>query len=437
MAHPSVREGAREGAAASFNISTKFFLNQKRVLLPHWLLTTFLILYSVFYPSNGYSQNTQLSERDTQADKPPSYKNLIGTAEKCFKESDFECCALRFQEAYPMKPQPAILYNIGLCSQEAKQCPEAIEFFSNVINSTEDKNIIKAAEKERAACHELIGELKLTVSPADADIYIDGTRVERDVSGVSLFLYSGSHKIKVTHGDYFRYDDEIVLTAGSIVSLNPIQLEKKRGKLEVSCKDNPYDMTIYVDYEKVGFCPPNGTFEGEFDLRTLNIRIEGPEGNTVCQAYVPIYPNITTPIKCQPPPPRPADPTPPDLPPPWQKIVGIVSLAVGGASLVAMGVADGVKTKPFRDAYHAAEDARKNGEDTSEYDEARQKAEAEWPAYDDWTNHPARIAGYSIGGTLMVGGGVLLLLHQIRKKAPKERENASIQPVPGGFRIRF
>jgi hypothetical protein len=63
------------------------------------------------------------------------------------------------------------------------------------------------------------GFVKITASPEDADVYIDGTRVgtamEYDGRKQVLELESGKHKIEIKKEGYHSYSREVMVGAGA------------------------------------------------------------------------------------------------------------------------------------------------------------------------------------------------------------------------------
>lgn len=162
------------------------------------------------------------------ADEPPKQPTLAqlhyeeGRAAR--EAGDWEKAEKEFAQALAAEPSPKTAGELGRAQVELKKYVEGatnLEWFF-----AHDKDV-DPAKKEKirpwlTTAKQFIGVLRLSIDPPDADVYIDGKRVEDRRLGDQLYVELGVHTIEARKKGFVAASRPARLTVGSDV---PIELK--------------------------------------------------------------------------------------------------------------------------------------------------------------------------------------------------------------------
>ena len=92
----------------------------------------------------------------------------------------------------------------------------------------------------------------LNITPADADVFIDGRRIKHDDEPIVLELSCGEHKIKTSSPMYYNHEDSFMVYEDQDNSLS-IELKPQFGSILVMT--NAKDAMVYIDDIELGIAP--------------------------------------------------------------------------------------------------------------------------------------------------------------------------------------
>ncbi len=144
-----------------------------------------------------------------------------------------------FQEAYTLAPHPAVLFNIGQLQLALGRHIEARQSLTDYLRgSTAEHDSTRAQQARRSleVCERLIGAIALKVSPADAEVLVDG-RLLDDVARSKIPVTAGQHSVVIRKPGH----ETLVLTPtvlGGQVTHIAARIERQRapGLIEVKCR---------------------------------------------------------------------------------------------------------------------------------------------------------------------------------------------------------
>ncbi len=127
-----------------------------------------------------------------------------------------------FEEAYRLKPHPAVKVNIANCHERLGEPLEAIQSFQDFLNDSSSE--LKPSQRidVQLAIDRLkrqIGQIQLKVWPIDAEIFVDGNVPTKDAEGAAL-VNPGMHRIMVRRDGYISQRREVPVSPGQQVTLN-------------------------------------------------------------------------------------------------------------------------------------------------------------------------------------------------------------------------
>jgi len=124
---------------------------------------------------------------------------------------------LLFQKAYQVSPTPRPAAQLGLCEMELGHYVEAERHLSEALAGPEHPWIAKnrtVLESQLQAARANIGELVVAVSPASADVLVNGTLLEEAQVGTPIRLSKGPADVDVRAAGYVRRHETIMIAGG-------------------------------------------------------------------------------------------------------------------------------------------------------------------------------------------------------------------------------
>ncbi|MHB8879007.1 MAG: tetratricopeptide repeat protein [Myxococcaceae bacterium] len=145
------------------------------------------------------------------ADEP---KRCFGLAQRLFKQAKYSEAIAQFEEAYRLKPHPAILFNIGRCHQQLGDVPRALRSFRDYLRAmpdAADREEVSAAIRtlEGRLAERGLGQLLVYADLPGARIEVDGRQL--GVSPAAVELAPGPHRLMVTCEGFAPVHREFVM----------------------------------------------------------------------------------------------------------------------------------------------------------------------------------------------------------------------------------
>lgn len=122
-----------------------------------------------------------------------------------------------FERAYQISPTPRTAGQLGLCELELARYVEAQRHLVEALASPDNPWIVKNRSilmRQLAAAAANVGELALTVSPAESDILLNGKPIDRSLVGASIRLEKGPVNVEVRAPGYQPAQERITIRGG-------------------------------------------------------------------------------------------------------------------------------------------------------------------------------------------------------------------------------
>ncbi len=122
-----------------------------------------------------------------------------------------------FEKAYSISPTPRPAAQLGLCELELGHYAEAERHLSEALAKPDHPWIAKnrpVLERQLETARANVGELALTVSPAGADVSLNGKLLEQDQLGAAIRLDKGPVDVVVRAPGYAPAHETITIASG-------------------------------------------------------------------------------------------------------------------------------------------------------------------------------------------------------------------------------
>ncbi|MCC7542487.1 MAG: tetratricopeptide repeat protein [Deltaproteobacteria bacterium] len=145
-----------------------------------------------------------------------------------FGDGSYESALEAFQEAYRLRPHPAVRVNMANCYERLGRPVEALFHYERFLTEAPPDLLAgRQAEVRRAiaALERQVGHLVLELAPAAARARIDGEAVQT-TAGTPVRLIAGDHRLEVTADGYRPHSETFRAVAGERTT---ITVELRRG----------------------------------------------------------------------------------------------------------------------------------------------------------------------------------------------------------------
>lgn len=167
-----------------------------------------------------------------------------------FNEAKYTEALAEFERAYEIAPHPLVLYNIASCHRELSHYGEAVKFYRQFLDEGKAAKVapakLKTAQADLDALLARVATVKVTVTPADALIFVDGAAGSAD-----MLLAPGEHRVSAKAPEHKDAEKVIRIASGDLVEVSLVLEEVPKMKI---VQDYPHpDAAIYKPRE---FTPP-------------------------------------------------------------------------------------------------------------------------------------------------------------------------------------
>lgn len=375
----------------------------------------------------------------TQANEKANAKTEFDKGVGLFKEERYGEALAAFESSYRLSPKALVLFNIGMCQKALYRFAQALATFDTYLKDsgeavTEQKR--KTVETAVADMKKMVGTLIISDAPDQSTVEVDGLVIGQTPQAAPIVLDPGRHTVRVTKDKFDTLETDVNIDAEARVTLRAALVPAK-GTLVVRCDASA---SVSIDERSVGACP----FEGQLAPGTHQVRVSAPLSTPAVETVVlESQQTVTLSLSPVPEPAAfPAQAATPDASSKMQKKISPSSkrnilLPAGAATLAAGLVAGGlggyfqyrssVDEQDAKQVIQANEDG--NYPDENSYLNAYQDTRDALGVH-----QAAMIAGYAVGGTLVVAGTVLTIIGVKRRHL---NEQSAVSWVGGSLTVRF
>ena len=132
----------------------------------------------------------------TDAKKKAEATRLLAEGNTLSNEGNYVEALEKFQIAYDVYPSPKLLLNIGTMLRQLGRNTEAAGVYERYLKDPgADPQQIEMLTRTLDEIDSLVGHLRITVSPIDAAVSLDGKPLEVPITGTEIRIEPGTHKI--------------------------------------------------------------------------------------------------------------------------------------------------------------------------------------------------------------------------------------------------
>ncbi len=197
------------------------------------------------------------------AETPPPEDPNIARAQERKLEGDKAMDTLRYadaltayNEAYALRPQPALLYNLGRTLEALDRLPEALEKLEAFRTSAPPELLAKVPGlKERITnIQKRVSQLTIKVNVPAARIVVRDAIVGQSPLEKPLALKSGKASVLIEAEGYFSYRADIELPGGGAYVVDA-QLSSKEKAGRILVKAPKTNVSVLIDGRALGQAP--------------------------------------------------------------------------------------------------------------------------------------------------------------------------------------
>jgi len=162
------------------------------------------------------------------------------TGTKLYRDGNYAGALAEFEAAYALKPGPGSLQNIALSQKALFRYGEAADSLTRLLLRHEaelSSAEIAAARVARDELKTLVGSIRLTVTPPDARVTLDGQSLGVAERASSLRVNVGEHVIVAEAPGYARFSRAIRVAGGQENVPVTVALEPVLGFVDVRASD--------------------------------------------------------------------------------------------------------------------------------------------------------------------------------------------------------
>ena len=188
-----------------------------------------------------------------------------------FADGDHAGAALKFRAAYDASGDYRLLWNVAVCEKNQRQYTRVLELVERYLRDGEGK----LSEADRAEAQTLVdavkafvAEVHFQVTPAEADIYVDGELVGRSPLTLPVTVNMGQHEIRAAKPGHEERTTTVMVEGGkdATVSLMLPLLAPPEGRLRVVAEPGA---EIWVNGQLVG----TNDWEGRLPPGAAHLRV--------------------------------------------------------------------------------------------------------------------------------------------------------------------
>lgn len=154
-----------------------------------------------------------------------------------FNDGNYSAALAEFEQAYKLRPQPFVLYNIALTQKSLFRYTDAIASLQKFLDESQNLAPEKRAEATQiiAEMKALLADVTLEITPANATIAIDGRVVGQTPIEKPVSIAAGTHKLEVTADGYEPQKRDLMITAGVPLKITlELKAIVKTGKVRIN-----------------------------------------------------------------------------------------------------------------------------------------------------------------------------------------------------------
>ena len=161
---------------------------------------------------------------------------------KLYKDHDYAGALAEFEASYTAKPGPGSLQNVALCQKELRRYAEAVDSLTRLLaeHGRELTDVEREdAQSAKAELEALVGTVRLEVTPADADLTLDGEPFVPVERAGPVRVNVGEHTFAATAPGYSPSSRTVSVASGAREVVVALTLEPAPGSHAAAVAGKP------------------------------------------------------------------------------------------------------------------------------------------------------------------------------------------------------
>jgi hypothetical protein len=169
------------------------------------------------------------AESSAEQNPTEAAKHLFTQGAQLYADGDLPGARFAFERAFELSSNYKILYNLAVVELELHDYASAKETFERYLQEGGDAIDASRRAEVEAELEGLagrVGQVRITVSPSDAVVTLDGERTELSADGLDTHLNLGVHTVKAAAPGYAPKEERFEVEGGAVTELT-LQLEQE------------------------------------------------------------------------------------------------------------------------------------------------------------------------------------------------------------------
>lgn len=219
------------------------------------------------------------------------------------KGSSWDAARSSFKAAYELSKNPRVLYNVGICEKELQHFAAALDTFKRELAEGKDLSAADRAEVQQNIedLKKLVGHLTIEVSEKDADVYIDGEKIDAAKLAGPITVDLGTRQLRATKSGFSDAQAAVSLNGGASETAKLVLRQFVPTSLVNVTVVGPTNAVVRIDGNERGSAASGKPWQGQLTVQKEphQISAEAPGYVTATQPVSVLKEGETTNVTLQ------------------------------------------------------------------------------------------------------------------------------------------
>lgn len=166
------------------------------------------------FPTTAFAQKAKPTREQLPLEARGHWDAGVAFAQK---GSSWDAARASFKAAYDLSKNPRVLYNVGICEKELSHFAAALDTFKRELAEGKDLPAADRAEVQQNIedLKKLVGQLTIEVSEKDADVYIDGEKIDPARLAGPITVDLGTRQLRASKAGFSDAQATVSLNGGA------------------------------------------------------------------------------------------------------------------------------------------------------------------------------------------------------------------------------
>lgn len=173
-----------------------------------------------------------------------------------YRVADYGNALTRFQQAYDVKPDPRLLWNMAACQKSLKHYSAVQSLVNQYVTDGTQQALLTETDLREArellnVIDSLVAPLKLELTEPGATVFVDNVQTAVSPLAGPIAVDMGTRHIKVTKPEFKDFEADITVSGGKEAKLKVVMI-KFTHEGRISVRTSEKNAIISVDGKKLG-----------------------------------------------------------------------------------------------------------------------------------------------------------------------------------------